>query len=269
MPITGPPCVEPDEIAPGTLITGFDIKVPCSADVCNRQVAANLSRGLPDALAPRRSLTVIANGPSALDVDLHAIAGPTLALNGSIALFVAQGLAPTFWACCDPQAVVASLLPDCPPRDTVYFVAAKCHPSVFEKLKDRDVRVWHLPDYPSPGKQHVVLASTVTISATWLMNRLGFTDFTYWGWDGCFFDKRHHASDASDRDEARVMHLSYGGVVQDDEVIGGRTFATTRSWVCEAAGAEQMFQLARYFDITLTLKGDGMFACAQKHILAD
>ena len=219
---------------------------------------------LPEAVT-RKHLNVIANGPSALLADLPNLT-PTLALNGSIKLFTDAGLAPTYWAGCDPQAVLADYLPENPPESTVYFVASKAHPSVFEKLKGRDVRVWHLMDYPAERCSRIALAVSVTISATWLMHRLGFTDFDYWGWDGCFMDGRHHASDDSSWGDA-PLHINYGGKIVDGEVLGGRTFATTRSWASEALSAEQFCQLAKYFDIGVKLHGDGMFKCAIEAIL--
>lgn len=250
----------PDAIAPGTVIDGFDIQVPLSDETCQRQITASLARGLPEAVA-RRHLTVITNGPSARGIDLRSIAFETLALNGAIQLFVEQGLAPTYWACCDPQEVVASLLPDHPPERTIYFVASKCHPAVFDKLKGRDVRVWHLADQPVEGRQRVALCSSVTLSATWLMVRLGFNDFDYYGWDGCFIDGKDHAANGNP-DMAPTVHINYGGVVKDGEIVGGITFPTTRTWAAESKGAEQLFQLAKYFGIGINIHGAGMFRAA-------
>lgn len=254
--------MEPDAIAPGTVIADFDIQVPLSDNICERQINESIARRLPEAVACRR-LSVIANGPSARDIDLHNIAFETLALNGAIMLFAEQGLAPTYWACCDPQEVVATLLPANPPKSTTYFVASKCHKAVFEKLKGCDVRVWHIADHPAQGRQRVALCSSITLSATWLMVRLGYNVFDFYGWDGCFMDGRDHAANGNPS-MAPTAHINYGGVVQDGEVIGGRTFPTSRTWAAEAKGVEQLFQLAKYFGINIKIHGDGMFAAALK-----
>lgn len=224
-----------------------------------------MALGLPEA-RERHKLTIIANGPTAKSIDLRRTVGPTLALNGAIKLFVDQGTYPTFWACCDPQGNIASLLPDEPPWETTYLVASKCHPSTFEKLKGRHIRLWHLCDHPAPGKVRNALACSVTISATWLMHRMGFTDFEYWGWDGCFLNGEHHAG-ASDWIDIPVLHMNYGGKIENGEVIGGRTFSTTRSWAAEAHGAEQFFQLAKYFDIGIKINGDAMFECVRQSLM--
>lgn len=253
--------MEPNDIEPGTEIIGFALQTPVVDELCRAQVASSLRRDLPDAIC-RRGLTVIANGPTAREVDLRMIQGDTLALNGALALFLKEGLAPTYWACCDPQALVADFLPYDPPTGTIYLVASKCHASVFEKLKGRDVRLWHIPDYPAEGRSHSVQASSVTISASWLMHHMGYTDFDYWGWDGCYFGSMHHATGgAADLPNSIKLtcHTKKDGVVVDT-----RVFVTTKTWAAENHSAEYFFQLALYFDMAVTLHGNGMFRYFQQ-----
>ncbi len=256
----------PEEIPAGAVIE-FAYVLPAGEDECRQNIDNSLSRYLPDAVR-RQRLVIIANGPTARNVDLRKIKAPTLALNGSIKLFMEQGVVPTYWAVCDPQELVAGFLPDVPPIETTYFVASKCHAAVFEKLKERKVKLWHISDHRANGRWHIAPSSSVTITACWLMTRLGFTDFEFWGWDGCFMDGKHHASNNDDWSAIPIISLNYGGKIEDDEVIGGRTFSTTNTWAAEARGAEQFFQLAEYFDIGIKIHGDGMFACAQEFLKA-
>lgn len=267
MPPSGSLCVGADTVAPGSIITGFDIQVPLNDETCRNHIASSLARSLPEAVS-RRPLVVIANGPSARDVDLRSITAPTLALNGAMQLFIEQGTAPTFWAGCDPQEYLATLLPNNPPHSTQYFVASKCHPAVFDKLRGCGVRVWHLADHPVGDRQQVALCSSVTLSAAWLMVRLGFNDFEFYGWDGCFIDGKDHAANGNPG-IVPTVHINYGGTVQGDEIVGGRTFATSRTWAAEAHGVEQFAQLAKYFGIGVKIHGDGMFKQAHEAILGD
>lgn len=252
-----------EPVRPGTIIDGIDgfQYITPDADMCRRHVARTMSKDYQEAVT-RRKLFVVANGPSARNVDL-ALIRPTLALNGAMHLFIQQGCAPDFWACCDPQELVVDCLPDNPPYETIYFVASKCHPSVFKKLEGRRVRVWHLPDYPVEGASHIAMASSVTISASWLFHRIGYTDFEYNGWDGCFLGGKHHASNEDDYSGVERIDLNFSGEISQDgerpEVIGGRSFQTTRAWAAEGMGAQQFFQLAKYFDIGVKVNGDGMF----------
>jgi hypothetical protein len=69
----------------------FDVRVPVDDDGLRANVAANLARGLPEvpAYTPTSDLiTIVANGPTARQC---ALAGATLALNGSIRLFNERG----------------------------------------------------------------------------------------------------------------------------------------------------------------------------------
>jgi hypothetical protein len=248
----------------------FSSILPCSDDVCRANIALNVARMLPE-VRERRRLTVIAGGPSAkyvLPCD-----GDTLALNGALSLFTKQGLAPTYWAACDPQPLVADFLISAPPS-TTYLLAAKCDPAVFDRLERHDVRLWHVRDHPSSGKFRQATERSVTMSAIWMMySSFDYTDFDIWGWDGCFIDGQHHAGDG-EVGEREHTFLNYGGkIVPDAEapegvsVEGGRTFETTRTWAAEARGAEQFFQLAEYFDIGVTIHGDGMMNAARQSIL--
>lgn len=258
-------CVSED-LQPGTVISGFNLQTPLNDETCRAHILHNLTLGLPDALR-RAGLTVIANGPSARNVNLANIEGHTIALNGALKLFTDKGLSPDYWAACDPQACVADFLPENPPHNTTYLVASKCHPSVFHKLRHNDVLVWHLKDQDAPGQHRISLCQSITLCASWLMYRMGYTDFEYWGWDGCFIDGTHHAGSSPDVNYEQV-HINIGGKLDKEsgEVIGGRTFPSTRTWAAEAQAAHQFFQLANYFDIGVTVNGDGMFKAAREFL---
>lgn len=250
-------------IEPGTEIVGFEPILPVSDEVCEAQVRASAARNLPEAVE-RRALTVIANGPSARLAPLDTI--PTLALNGALRLFTDRNLAPTYWAACDPQALVADFIPPHPPEATTYLVASKCHPNVFDALRGRRVLVWHLPDHPTPGALHQALCPSITLSALWLARSLGFTDFDIYGWDCCFVDGHSHAGDGVSVGE--TIALNYGGTVVGTDVIGGRNFPTTPTWIAESNAAGQFFQLARYFDLHVSVHGDGMIRAEQEALEA-
>lgn len=219
----------------------FDLSFPVEDEAIRQQVAAALALGLPEAdAAAIETLRVIANGPSALGAPLD---GPTMAVNGAIRLFTAKGLAPTFWACCDPQALVADFL-DIVPDETVYLVASKCHPAVFDRLKGRDVRLWHIEDVP--GRRNVPTASTVTLCAIALMRRLGWRRFETWGWDACFLDGMDHAS-AQPIGKINLVTVT----------IGDKAFHTTPAWAVEAQDAWRQLAMADY---EVDVRGPGLVA---------
>lgn len=231
----------------------FESRLPVDDATLARHVAYSTSLGLPDADDGRLGvLNIVASGPSARQADFaqigpdirHAVE-PVLAVNGALQLLLDHGIAPHWWAACDPQALVADFLPDLPPAATTYLVAAKCHPSVFQKLKGRDVRLWYVGDAPQ-GHRSVRTACSVTLTAMSLMRHLGWRKFRVWGWDCCFDESgAHHAGDQGAPGEDTRVNLE----------VGDRVFATTHTWALEAQDAAH--QLANG-DYEVEIVGSGM-----------
>lgn len=264
----------------------FQVETPCRDDVPSN-IEHALSLGLPEADSePLRQLTVLANGPSALDAPLN---GETLALNGAYGLFFNSGTRPTYWAACDPQRDLVLNFLDMPlSKETIYFVGTKCHPDVFKRLEGYDVRLWHISDYPSPKPVRTVhTACSVTLVALGLMRRLGYRKFEIWGWDACFIDGKHHAIETHDlepedmtvtvgaeqvhqpaqlterqarrlkalKTEATKLGCQLGDPGGFTQISGGRSFKTTKTWALEAQDAMTVLSLADY---DITIHGDGM-----------
>lgn len=252
----------------------FDLQTPLNIDIIAGHVAHALSLGLPNTQT-RKHLAIVANGPTAKAAPFGNFGMPTLALNGGLRQFVERGLAPTYWAACDPQELVADFLKDAP-EETIYLVASKCHPAVFEALKNRRVFVWHVADQIVPNALRAPLCCSITMCAAWEMTRpsFGFTDLQFWGWDASFQDDEHHAGDAAGNFRSRPDYVSInmGGKIIEGpngpEIEGGRNFETTHTWAAEADFAQQFIQLCGYYDIGLTIHGDGMMAAVQRALAA-
>ncbi len=227
----------------------FDLRFPVGGEEIRRNVEHALSLGLPDLLAqPARGerLSILANGPTALDANLG---GPILSLNGSLQLFRNTCRAPTWWAACDPQEMVADFLLDAP-METTYLVASKCHPRVFEALKGRNVLLWHINEeagdyFPLVAHRNpVMVAPTITLCAFGIGELLGFSRFQTWGWDACYMGGLNHA--------APQEHNTNGNC---DLEVGPRTFRTTAAWMHEAGQASDIIEA---WPRDLIVHGDGM-----------
>lgn len=231
----------------GEPLIEFAIKTPLTHAIVEAQVQLALIRNLPEADgADLPTIDIVANGPSAAEAPIGGM-DISVALNGALGLFTAQGLAPTYWAACDPQAMVADFLAEAP-AGTCYLVASKCHPSVFDRLKDRDVKVWHIDDYPASGRRQVSSAVSITLTAMGLFARLGYRRFRVWGWDGCFRGTQHHAGGYQDAPAAETITLD----------IGDRSFETTPTWAAEAKDAERQLAWFEWMGIETEIMGDGM-----------
>lgn len=218
----------------------FDILVPCSEDVVRRQIAQARALGLREAFDTEPlGLTVIANGPGAWNAPHD---GVTLALNGALGVIKN----PTYWAGCDPQAELADFLVDAP-MDTIYYVASKCHPKVFQALKDRDVRLWHVGDFVEGG---VPSAVSITLTALNLFARMGWRKFDIWGWDTSFGeDGAHHGGAEPFSADPNIVSV---------EIEGGPTFRTTPTWAAEAQDAHYIIPLLEYLGCEINIHGRSM-----------
>jgi hypothetical protein len=232
-------------------VVQFDFRTPLEGAAIRAHIQAALARGLDEVeiAAPREErLTIIANGPSALMAPLTG--SPTLAINNALRLFVERGLAPDYWMASDPQACVADYLHGAP-RETVYLVASKCHPAVFDALRDRRVVVWHCAEPGTldllVGRLVIQSSITVTLCALNLMPVLGYRRLATWGWDACYLDNRDHAA-------GQPHHRGNDITI---EVGAERRFITTPSWAAEAQEAVRLFQSVPR---DVTVHGGGMIA---------
>ena len=229
---------------------------PRNHDELGANIAHALSLNLPEADSePIKTLTIIANGPSALQAPLKGITGPTLAINGSLSLFTRQGLAPTYWIACDPQPGIADFLDDAPLNETIYLLASTLDPIVFERLKHHKKRLWHIDTHPLAREHRTIkTASTVTLMSFALMRRaFGFRHFEVYGWDACYDGLKHHASDP-DLTEPDPNGWSL--------MIGERPFYTKPCWALEGEEALIMLQRA---DFTVNVHGHGLIATLIEH----
>lgn len=221
----------------------FEIHTPLDDGTLPPRMAANDQRGLPEAVRAKTAI-IIGSGPSArhgaLWRRLRAIHyGPhpqdnprIVACNGALKLFIEHGLTPDLWTCCDPQPEVLNFLPDIPPAHVDYLLATKCPPELFERLKYRNVWAWRLDDTQSaPGKVHIPCAVSITLVTMNLLRFMGYHRFEMYGWDCCYLDGQHHATEQPEP-EGRMpfeIHDETGATLHSFDING--------SWAAELSDA--------------------------------
>lgn len=225
---------------PGAIID-FEIRTPIARPQMLVNIAWSRRMGYPEvpACAERPGVVnIVANGPSALDAPLD---GLTLSLNGSLSVFRRRGIAPTWWAGCDPQAHLSDFVQDAP-EETTYLVASKCDRAVFRALGRRDIRLWHIDD--TPGHRWAVpTATSITLVAMSLMRRMGYRQFRLWGWDGCYLDGLDHATPQIHQGENITVY------------VGDTPYRTTTTWAAEAQDAVNQLSGVDY---QVDIRGPGM-----------
>ena len=232
----------------------INIVAPLPDDELRARSKANLARALPY-LDPQpirpETLVIVASGPTARNCPIERVQAPTMALNGAMALFTAKGLAPTYWCALDPNEVVADFIVD-PPKETIYLVSGNCHPTVFERLRDRNVMVWcaynhNDPEAENDGRYRTFGGMSVTLASLSVARALGFRDLHVWGWDCCYVDGASHASGQGHKEEHRPL------------TIGDRTFDTTTVWAKEMLEAQELLG-SPWCDWSTNIFGNGMVA---------
>lgn len=236
----------------------FDVQTGIADETVWGHIRHALSLGLPEVQVGdirAETLHIYANGPSARAAERRY---PCMALNGALGLFTDHG--PTYWAACDAQELAAGFLTS-QPQDTQYLIASKCHSAVFDALKGKDIKLWHVGDVGSQvmpaGTTAMPSAISITICALFLAHYMGYRKVTLHGWDGCYGDDGADHAVPQDHDASQDLELD----------LNGRSFKSTRAWACETEDASTALNMLRDMDITIT--GDGLFANALKPFLDD
>jgi len=185
-------------------------------ETVRENIKSAVSRGLPEVRLCKphtHKLSIAAGGPS-LNDTMGDLTGYIGALNGSHDHLISKGIVPNACGMMDAGDIVAELIT--PHPDVTYFVASMCHPSVFDKLKDCHVVLWHAsngPDCPITDlldPDSVVIGGGTTIGLRWLNLGYvcGFRDFSFHGLDSSYRELRHAYEQPSDQTD-KVMAYGY------------------------------------------------------------
>ena len=149
-----------------------------------------------------------------------------------------------------------------PSRDTRYFVASQCDPSVFKALENhRHVYIWHacstpedkfnLDEWYGKGKWIPIgSGSYITLRSIGLLNVLGYQYIYVYGLDSCLHEDSHHAYSQPNADGHEVHTIS----------INGTKFRCNAWMVDQAKQFVDCIKKGTFGDAELAVKGDGMIA---------
>lgn len=223
-------------------------------------------------------MVVVGSGPS-LTAHLEELRGerakgrPILALKGTHDYLIEQGLEPTFWLSIDARPRLNQLKKQA--NDTIYLVASRCHPDIFDRLKEDKVILWHSSAeqdkshdiFTERNKMHVGGGTTSGTRAIWVGYIMGFRNFVLYGMDSCNapdgITKRFDGSLTGPTVEVRVGYH----IKDQNHIEKGRTF------ICNQAMAQQgndFVMLLKVFpDAKFEIKGDGLLkAIYENHLFA-
>ena len=142
--------------------------------------------------------SVVGSGPSIHETHRELV-GDVLAINSAISYLLDQGIIPKFGVLWDGTEIVEKFAR--PHPDIIYLVASRCHPKVFERLKDCNVVVWHAAgdhdivevmsrpevyDRMAAPEPLICGGSAGVTRTLYLASVLGYTDIHLFGADSCY-----------------------------------------------------------------------------------
>lgn len=181
----------------------FPVEPAASAERMCENMRSSLARGLPElkrCRLHRTKLSVAGGGPSLSDT-CSKLDGYIAAVNGSLRFLLERGIVPNACGVLDPGPHMADVI--VADRRVRYYVASICDPSVFDKLRDCHVTLWHPSGQPEceallkelRPENWFMVGGGSTMGLRWinLGYQLGFRDYDLHGLDSSFRGKSTHA----------------------------------------------------------------------------
>ena len=192
---------------------------------------------------------------------------PVITVNGSYKYCMDNGLRPAGMVMLDPREFNKRFV-DPMHEDCKYFISSQCEPSVFEKLKGKNVYMWHCNTgeeetvsilnerYGEAHKDYFPIfgGSTVMLRSIHLLRILGFPKFEIFGFDSCIMGG-HHAYEQPENDDEEVIDL----------VVGDKHFKCSVAQYCQAKEFIEMVA-ATGAHYEMVVHGDGLIAYIIKNL---
>lgn len=238
----------------------FAIDAITSADSRRKASANAYSRGLPMVKyrdVRNGQLAICASGPSAKDyvekLRNWTQEGEVWAINGAFNWLRSEGVKVSAFVGMDPEEILVDYLKDIP-EDATYYISNQCHPAVFDRLKDRNVKIWHIEDpavTPAVGAYPIPGGSTCLGRAPYLACLLGWKSVHLFGGDSSY-----------DTDG-----YAYGGeIIANEEClseVNGVVYKTNRQMLAQAV---ELVEMVKNFPGEIMVHGRGLFpTMAEEH----
>ena len=201
------------------------------------------------------TVSLVGSGPSIRNT-LHELTGAVIAINSAIGFLLDNGIVPQFAMLWDAADIVEQFA--VPHPDITYLVAARCHPKVFERLKDCKVIVWYaggdhnIYEFMSDRKMQEPMVNGGSAGITrglYLAYALGFRDFHVFGADSSYSDEGQTHVRGSLVPEKDIM-VSIGSQVP-------HWFRTTPEWCAQVEEYRAIYALFTHRNTGATMHAHG------------
>jgi hypothetical protein len=122
----------------------MEMSACATAEEMNSNVQATIDRGytrINEYLGKYEGELAICGSAPSIRQTFPEIKGDILAINSAIRFLIENGIPPRFAMIWDASPLCEAFA--VPHPDVTYLIGARCHPVVFERLKDCTVIVWH------------------------------------------------------------------------------------------------------------------------------
>jgi len=249
--------------APGPLVPLLLSMEGCATEAeMNGNVEATLNRGytrLNEYLDKYSgTLSIVGAGPS-IKETYKEIKGDVMACNSALGFLLDKGIVPKFSMMWDASPLVEKFA--IPHPDILYFVAARCHPKVFERLEGCKIISWfaggdhNIMDFLQKKGINEPLVNGGSAAVTrsmYLACALGYRDFHIFGADSSY------ANDGN-------THVNGSLVPEKDMEIwvgnheGNKRFRTTPEWCAQVEEFKAIYPyFYNYIGCSIEVYGDGL-----------
>lgn len=203
--------------------------VNASRDMITENVRSSIVRDLDwfTGEQPHAKTAVLCCGGPSLKDSLPAIrdhkrrGARIVTVNNTMRFLLEHGITSDCHVMLDARPENETFVQNAP--DVRYFLAAQCHPSVFDALKDRRVSLWHNAVNDGTDLEKLVAelgiekplvqvpgGGTVGLRAMWLIYFSGFRKMHVYGMDGSYEAGSHHAYPQSINDPDATLEVIMG-----------------------------------------------------------
>ena len=234
-------------------------------EIIRDNIEHNIGLGLPQVMpyeTQENKIVGLILGGSTLDdtfqdaLDKNKKGMPIITVNGSYKYCMDRGLTPSAMIMLDSREFNSRFV--IPAAESCkYFISSQCHPSVFEKLKDNQVWIWHVAgdeNYDLLDNKYgveyypIMGGSTVALRALHLLRLLGFPKFEIYGFDSCIIGE-HHAYEQPEND----------GEQEIDVLVAEKEFRCTAAHYHQAKEFVEMIgKTGQHYD--MIVHGEGLIA---------
>jgi len=228
----------------------------------NSNVEATIERGYTALNASLDAydgdVSIVGSGPS-IQFTFDDLTGDVMAINSAIGYLLDQDIVPKFGMIWDADEICKNFA--VPHPDITYLIGSRCHPKVFERLKDCEIIVWHAGGDHNINELMVEKGlleepmvnggSAGVTRAMYLAVGLGYKPLHIFGADSCYRENATHINGSLVPEKDLMVAIG-----NDPPLF----FRTTPEWCSQVNEFRDIYSIFSHpkVNIDISVYGEGM-----------